>query len=202
MRIRSQLINEETGEVVSEETSTFTNAMSEEGYRFPSHKMGARMFSEVKFPIDMSHADIGRMTILSKLMVGKTNMLGYRQGRTILGYTGREIAELVDLQRRQGATFIDKMLRLRVLQKIITNSGYQYYVNPAYFMANGQRLSLDLFLLFRVELTPIVPGWVINEFLAQAHVKGISVKELNQGHQLAIEIAERILKEKRGIDGH
>ncbi len=198
MRIKSQLINEATGEVISEEVKQFTNAMSEDGYRFPSHKMGARIFSDVKFPPDMSHADIGRMTILSKLMIGRTNMLGYRQGRSIEGYTAGEIAGLVDLQKRQGMTFVNKMLRLRVIQKVITNAGIQYYINPAYFMANGQRLSLDLFLLFRLELTPIVPKWVIGEFLQQAHVKGISVKDLNQDHRLAIEIAERILKESQG----
>jgi hypothetical protein len=59
-------------------------------------------------------------------------------------------------------------------------------------MAAGHRLSLDLFLLFRAEITPIIPSWVINEFLMQARVKqrytGVSLK------QDALKEAEQIIE--------
>lgn len=171
MKIKSQLINEETGEVLVESENNFTNSMTDEGYRIPSHKMGARMFSNVPFPAGMTDAEIGKMARLAKLMVSKTNMLGYRDGRGIQAYTAGEIAELAGLGARRGIPFVNKMLRLHVLQKVVTSAGASFYINPAYFMANGQRLSLDLFLLFREELKGVVPVWAMNEFLQQAHEK-------------------------------
>jgi len=74
---------------------------------------------------------------------------------------------------------------LHVLQVIDTTSGRQYYINPAYFMPSGKRLSLDLFLLFRNDLKDILPPWVREEFLRQADVKR---------HPGALNEAEYLLK--------
>jgi len=145
--------------------------MNEDGYRFPAHKAGARLFDDITFPYSMTPAEIGRMTLLSKVMIGGTNMMGYRKGRNIYAYSATDIMELARLQPRNGRRFIRKMLDLRVMQRIETNSGIQYYINPAYFMAAGHRLSLDLFLLFRDELSQIVPAWVTSYFLRQAKTK-------------------------------
>ena len=62
------------------------------------------------------------------------------------------------------------MVRLHVMRKV---DGVGFYINPAYFMANGQRLSLDLFLLFKEDLKPIIPSWVIIEFIRQAKEKQV-----------------------------
>lgn len=51
--------------------------------------------------------------------------------------------------------------------------GVGFYINPAYFMANGQRLSLDLFLLFKEDLKAVIPSWVIIEFIRQAKEKQV-----------------------------
>ena len=160
------------GEIVSERISEFSEAINDEGYRFPSHKLGARMFSDVQFPREMRLEDVGAMAIISRhYLVGTSNMIGYREGRSIKPYTGPEIGELVHMPARTGRRFIAKMLRLRVMQRVITNSGPQFYVNPAYFMRSGQRLTLDLFLLFRDDLTPLVPKWAMHEFLRMARDK-------------------------------
>ena len=63
------------------------------------------------------------------------------------------------------------MLKLRVMRRWQSDGQAQYYVNPAYFMRSGQRLSLDLFLLFREELTPLLPPEIMEEFLKQARDK-------------------------------
>lgn len=161
------------GEVISEKNERFADALNDEGYRFPSHKIGARIFSDVKFPNNVTDTEIGKMTRLSKVMIGKTNMLGYRKYRDIIPYTIKEIGEIVGLCEERGRKFVNRMCKLRMMQEITTNSGKQYYINPAYFMASGQRLSLDLFLLFRNELTTILPKWVITSFLMQAQVKKV-----------------------------
>jgi hypothetical protein len=168
-----QVINEKTGEVYHVDAQYFSECMTDEGYRFPYHKAGARLFEGVMFPSGMTDAEIGRMCILSKLMIGQTNMLGYRRGKNIMAYTAQEIGELIRVKRTQALRFVNRMCKFRVMQRINTNSGSQYYLNPAYFMASGKRLSLDLFLLFRDEITPILPAWVINDFLRQAKEKQV-----------------------------
>jgi len=168
---KKQLIHQGTGEILREGYRHYTEAMNEEGYRFPSHKAGARIFEGITFPVEMTVDEIGRMTLLSKLMIGATNMLGYRRGRNIMAYSILEIGELARLKNWRGRKFVNRMCKMRVMQRIDTNSGAQYYINPAYFMASGHRLSLDLFLLFRDELKQIVPAWVMNDFLRQAGTK-------------------------------
>lgn len=178
MREKKQYIKS-SGEIVKENINVFSDPFNDEGYRFPSHKRGARLFADVKFPIEMSFSDKGRMVELSKLMIRKSNMLGYRQSGRIEAYTASEIVELVELSEERGRQFIVKMLHLHVLQRVEVNGKPQYYINPAYFMANGQRLTLDLFLLFRDELTPLLPAWVMCEFLRQARDKAVLGSDAN-----------------------
>jgi len=174
---KRQHINDK-GEIVNETFNRYPDAMTDEGYRIPSHKLGARLFADVQFPKEMLYIDIGRMTVLSKLMIRRTNMLGYRVGRRIEAYTTYEIGGLVGLRSEsQRYAFINRMLKLRVMQRVDINGKSQYYINPAYFMSAGQRLSLDLFLLFREELAPIVPLWAMRSFLCQAREKEVPAVE-------------------------
>ncbi len=168
---KQQWINQSTGQIVNESTQVVNDTFTEDGYRFPWHKKGARLFDDVQFPAEMTDADIGKMTRLSKLMISKTNALGYRQGRKIMAYNINELCHLLDMSYKGGWEFIHKMFDLHVMLPIKTSSETIIYINPAYFMANGQRLSLDLFLLFKEELAPIVPAWVMDSFLRQALVK-------------------------------
>lgn len=172
MKKRTQIIGKH-GEVVSDQVLPYRAVLTEEGYLVPLHKLGAKIFADIQFPNVMTHTEIGRMTCLSKLMIGKTNLLGYRKGRSIEDYTEKEIAAIVGLQyNRHGRHFIKKMYDLNVMRK--TKTGI--YINPMYFMT-GQRLSLDLFLIFRDELKDFLPEWVMAEFLRQAKVKAIAEQE-------------------------
>ena len=177
---RYQIIDTLTGDIKGDADGLYPEPMTDEGYRFPAHKLGARMFGDVDFPEGMTDAEIGKMARLARhYMIASTNMLGYRDRREIKPYTGREIGEIVGLsaasKRKQ---FVSKMCRFKMLQRIHTNSGYQFYVNPAYFMANGKRLSLDLFLLFRDELTPLLPDEIMDSFLRQARDKAVITSDV------------------------
>lgn len=165
---RTQLINDD-GEILKDRNERFTQAMTIEGYRFPSHKAGARLFRDVKLPKEISYQDKGRMYDLSQLMIGNTNLIGYKQDGKIYGYTDSEIGELVDLSGKRCKEFIKRMLANKVIKKL--DAGY--YINPAFFMSTGQRLSLELFIHFQDELIPLLPKWVIDEFLLQARSKQI-----------------------------
>lgn len=155
------------GELLKEKNIQFTESMNEEGYRFPSHKAGARLFRDVQLPKEINYPDKGRLYDLSQLMVGNTNLIGYKQSGRIHGYTANEICELVNLKGSRGRVFMSKMLKYKVIKKL--DAGF--YMNPAYFMSTGQRLSLDLFIHFQEELIPLLPKWVVWEFLAKAQSK-------------------------------
>lgn len=180
------VVNRRTGEIV-DKRSLFPEPLNDVGYRVPSHRSGTRLFDSVPFPDEMSDADIGRMVRLSRLMVGNTNMLGYRNRGQISPYTATELYQISGMSERRGREFIRRMEEYRVIQPVTTNSGVQYYVNPAYFMRSGQRLTLDLFLLFRDELHGLLPVWVRHQFLSQAKVREIPYNPVAE--------AERILQE-------
>ena len=95
---RYQIVDTLTGQVKGDAGGLFPEPMTSEGYHFPSHKLGARMFADVDFPIGMQLSDIGRMAIISRrYLVGSSNMIGYRQHNDIKPYTAREIGGLVGL---------------------------------------------------------------------------------------------------------
>ena len=160
--------NPKTGEIYSVKKEVFSDSMNEEGYRFPSHKLGARMFSDIQFPKEITHAEIGKMTVLARSMIAKTNMLGYRNGSNILPYNIEEIGAKVGLyNKRCSKEFVWRMCQLGLMRRVDSVNGSFYYINPAYFMANGQRLSLELFILFQNELKILLPQWAIVHFLNQ-----------------------------------
>ena len=155
------------GELLGEKNVQFSESMNEEGYRFPSHKAGARLFRDVQLPKEINYPDKGRLYDLSQLMVGNSNLIGYKQGGRIHGYTVQELCSLVNLKGSRGREFFTKMLKHKVIKKL--DAGF--YMNPAYFMSTGQRLSLELFINFQEELVPLLPKWVITEFLNKAQAK-------------------------------
>lgn len=160
--------------MVSSHEQKFSDIMTSEGYRVPYHKLGARLFSEVAFPKEMTVADIGRMTILSKMMIPQSNMLGYRSGKKILPYIDEDIAIAVGLATRPCKTFIRKMIKLHVLHRAKTTVGDSVYiVNPAYFMSCGQRLTVDMFVIFQKDLAPLLPDWVILDFVKRVREKQV-----------------------------
>lgn len=167
--IRNIRMINDNGEPVKEFNQHFTESMNEEGYRFPGHKAGARLFRDVKLPKNITYQDKGRLYDLSQEMVGNTNLIGCRSGGKILGYTVDEIGELVNLSGKRGREFVRRMIQNNILRKL--DAGY--YMNPAFFMSTGQRLSLELFIHFQDALAPLLPKWAINEFLMQARQKKV-----------------------------
>ncbi len=169
--LNEHTMKDDKGNIIQSKTDYFTDSMTDEGYRIPYHKLGARIFSEVRFPPGITHNEIGKMTLLSKVMVGDSNALGYRSHGDIIYYTPQEIGELVRLKRSKAFRFVNRMCQFRVLQQVTTKSDTAYYINPAYFMASGKRLNLNLYLLFQDDLKDIIPQWAKAEFTKQAQVK-------------------------------
>lgn len=164
-------VDHKTGHIYSQKAQFIEDILTEEGYRVPSHKSGFKSFDEIPLPSAMTYPEKGRMCDLARRMISTTNMLGYRKGGQILAYSAESIIEVVQLSPRRGRQFIDKMIALGVMQKIIRKYGEveneEFYINPAYFFA-GKRISFNLYLLFREHLDPILPSWVRADFLMAA----------------------------------
>lgn len=165
-------IDEKTAEVKKEKQFYYEDSFNVGGYKVPYHKAGAKVFFDVGFPKEMTDSEIGKMTRLAKLMVADSNMLGYRTKFGIRAYTSEHLIKIVGLSPRRGRQFIDKMMRLGIMQLSLRKYGdiqcIEYYINPAYFFA-GKRISFNLYLLFRERLDPILTPYAKEAFWKMAN---------------------------------
>jgi len=155
------------GEVFNEKEIKLPDRFNEEGYLIPYNKRGSKMFADVPFPDRMNDAEIGKTARLAKLMVSTSNLLGYRTKTGIKPYTEKQLIEIVGLSSYRGKEYISKMINVGMMQRnkriIGEVESEEFYLNPAYFFA-GKRISLNLYLLFRENLDPILSDWAKKEF--------------------------------------
>lgn len=160
-------VDMKTGEVFKEKELKIPDTFTEDGYLIPYNKRGSKMFADVPFPKEMNDSEIGKTARLAKLMVSTSNMLGYRARTGITPYNEKQLIDIVGLSPYRGKLYINKMIKLGVIQinkRIIGNiECEEYYLNPAYFFA-GKRLNLNLYLLFREHLDPVLSEWAKKVF--------------------------------------
>jgi hypothetical protein len=189
-RVERVVVTMVGGEIVSQKSQSYRSKMSKEGYRFNSTKAGVTVYSDVPYPSDMTRLETGAMTWIARNnLVGDSGMIGYRSHGKIVAYTSSEIARLGGYAERQGRSFIKKMLRLGILQRLDTREGVQFYANPVYFKANGKLVPLNLFLLFQKDLERVLEPWVVKRFLMQAGER--SLKAVDVAHE-AQQVAEEV----------
>ena len=111
------------------------------------------------------------MTTLAKKMCPKTNMLGYRGNGGARPYNVDKIGAVIGLKSSQSYSFVRKMMRLGMMAEVkIKSEGSvetQYYINPIYFFS-GNRISLNLYLIFHHHLDRHLPWWVVHKFTEEA----------------------------------
>ncbi len=161
-------IDETTGEIVNKKVRHIAVQFDEaKGYLFWARKSFAKSFLDVPFPGGLTHAELGKLAILSKHMWANTNMLGYRGNGGARPYTIVQIGGLVGLKEYQAGVFVRKLERKGVIAraKVETEgrSEIQFYVNPIYFFSSN-RIPLNLYLIFREQLDKVLPAWVKEEF--------------------------------------
>ena len=171
MQKKTMYIDEQTGEIVGQKSRYVGNRFDpEKGYLFRNQAGGFSQFYDVPFPPEMTDIEIGRMTRLAKKMWGKTNMIGYRGNGGVKPYDIDGMARIIGLGRRQTYSFIKKMIDLGVMAKVKIEShgkiDYQYYINPLYYNSSN-RISLNLYLIFRRQLDPYIPAWAQKRFIEQ-----------------------------------
>ncbi len=132
------------------------------GCTFWEHKPSVKMFACVPYPDELNDRDIGRLVTLSKKIWADTNAIGAPLEPFDVDRTG----EVVRLKRRSVGEWLNKMIGLGIIARDGANV---YYFNPMYF-ASSNRLSLNLYLLFRKQLDRVLPDWVKDRF-AELKVK-------------------------------
>lgn len=168
---QTRLINS-NGEVIKNKVHHIAAAFDEEkGYLFWARKSHAKSFLDTPYPPGMTHTEIGRIAVLAKKIWSNTNMLGYRGNGGVKPYDVEQIGKIIELGPRQAARFIDKMIKVGMMARVRVDSGgkkeTQYYINPIFYFS-GNRISLNLYLIFKEQLDRVLPEWVKVEYMKQS----------------------------------
>ncbi len=168
---QTRLINRQTGEVVRSSSHPIAPMFDEEkGYLFWPRKSFMKSFLDIDFPKEMSFKEIGQMTALAKKMCPKTNMLGYRGNGGTRPYNADKIGAVIGLKPSQSYSFVRKMIKLGIMAAIKIKTGdsveTQYYVNPIYYFS-GNRINLNLYLIFHKQLDQYIPEYAQEEYRKQ-----------------------------------
>lgn len=168
---QTRLISNE-GEVIKNRVHHIAAAFDEEkGYLFWIRKTHTKSFADTPYPPSMTHTEIGRMAVLAKRIWSNTNMLGYRGNGGVKPYDVEQIGKTVDLGPRQAARFVEKMIKVGMMARVrVDSSGKketQYYINPIFYFS-GNRISLNLYLIFKEQLDKVLPEWVKAEYMKQS----------------------------------
>jgi hypothetical protein len=163
------------GEILNTKVTPYKDRFDDEkGYFLYSNGQSINGKAGVFFPGGLSKLDIGNLAILSRYLVGNTNMLGYRGNKSVKAMNVEQIAKVIGVNKRQGYNFLNKMMKHAMIGKVTIETGssidVQYYVNPIYFM-NGRNLNLNLYLLFREQIEEHIPGWAQQRFEELREVK-------------------------------
>jgi hypothetical protein len=156
-----------TGEIMNQRQAVqyFAPRFSQsKGYLFRNQKGMVRWFPDIPLPEEMTMIDCGRMLKLSKYIHSDDNCFGYRGHGGFRPYSAIELGTFVGLNEEQSIKFMRRMTRLKIIKERTSLLGDKlYFANPLYFFANN-RISLTLYSIFREELEPYLPPWVIEEF--------------------------------------
>lgn len=165
---RFQIVNKKTGEVVyNVPLGYFPPRFDEErGYLFWNQKSQSAQYADVDFPAEMNMVDRGRLATLAKRIWVNTNCIGKRCRNGSKQFEPcdlDDIGQIIGLSPRYAKEWLDKMIVLGVMALVevtVENQrDTQYYINPIYY-SSSDRLSLNLYLLFRRQLDRHLPEWV------------------------------------------
>jgi len=168
--MRYRITDNFTGQITDTD-NLHPETMTEEGYLVPARKAGSRSFRAAVLPAEVTIPEKGALWELATYhMVAGVNLIGHRTKTGFTGYSAASIGDLVGLHSRsKRSKFLNKMLRLRIMHRVKDSRGeWLYFINPAYHMAPGWRLSATLYSFFSKELDPILPEDIRKEFRRRA----------------------------------
>jgi hypothetical protein len=159
------IINPDTGEF-TEKKRYIDSLYSKRGYVLKYNNDYIKLFLDKGLPDECSLVDCGKFYKLIRYIVGENQLLGYRSGN-INPLTINKMSELFSCSERQTRRFLKQMKDYKVIKEVCINDVKWYAVNPLYAL-KSKYLSLTTFIIFQEELMPILPNWVIQNFMQEA----------------------------------
>jgi len=133
-----------------------------------------KLFFDKGLPDECTLVDCGKFYKIIKYIVGENQLLGYRSDR-LRPLTVEKMSEMFDCTDRQTRKFLKKMKDSRIIKEVLINDTKWYAVNPLYAL-KSKYVSLTTFIIFQEELLPVLPQWVINNFMQEARQLEYEVK--------------------------
>jgi hypothetical protein len=157
-------------------TAKFSDSFNiDKGYRLRRTLMGSCQYNCIDFPSEISFSDIGKVTVLARkyLMVG--NALGYKKNNRIYLFKSvEEIGKAVGISSKtQCYGFMKRMFDFAIIRKV--DNGF--YVNPVFFIKNGEWLTFDLFAIFYMEVRVLIPASLYRQMFEACMDKGLLNEE-------------------------
>lgn len=165
---RTQYIERESGELLSENEKMVSSQFDVRGYLFWSRKKGARMFHDSILPKELTFTEQGQITHLAHNLDPISNMLIKRgQSSRNSPMTRNDLEKILKLKERQLRTLINKSKRLGVIAEVKTvvdkKKISEFYLNPIYFHSSS-RISVELYEIFSESLDEVLPLWAKIKF--------------------------------------
>ena len=165
-------------------SSRFTDSFKKDkGYRLPRGKMGSCQYNCADFPEELSFADIGRLTVLTRKYLMTGNALGYKKNNRIYYFkSASEIGNSVSMNSRGHiGEFVSRMQKYAIIKKF---KG-KFYVNPVFFLKNGELLTFELFAMFYMSVRVMLPSALYCQMFEACMDKGLlSMEEYQQAKSL------------------
>lgn len=171
---KETIINPETGEF-TEKQRYIDSLYSRKGYVLKYNNDYIKLFLDNGLPEECSLIDCGKFYRLIRYIIGENQLLGYRSGK-IKPLTIEKMSGIFKCSDRQTRRFIKQMKDLRVIKEVCINDVKWYAVNPLYAL-KSKYLSLTTFVIFQDELMPILPNWVLNNFMSEAITDKVEIKK-------------------------
>lgn len=171
---RETIINPETGEF-TEKQKYIDSLYSKRGYVLKYNNDYIKLFLDNGLPKECSLIDCGKFYRLIRYIIGENQLLGYRSSK-IKPLTVEKMSEMFKCSDRQTRRFLKQMKDLKVIKEVCINDVKWYAVNPLYAL-KSKYLSPTTFIIFQDELVPVLPNWVLNNFMSEAITDKVEIKK-------------------------
>lgn len=147
------------GEVRSEQYEKMRSRWHEDkGFKLYHNQTVINGFQDSPIPNGVTKSELGQLYILTKYLVGSSNMLGYRGNKNSVNPLDiKDFAKVLETSNKSAYRFIQKMNSLEIIAKVTVQIAetnvIQYYMNPIYFN-RGKYINLNLYLLFQASIEP------------------------------------------------
>lgn len=171
---KETIVNPETGEF-TEKFRYVDSLYSKKGYVMKYNNDYIKLFLDNGLPEQCSLLDCGKFYRLIRYIIGENQLLGYRSGK-IKPLTINKMSEIFKCSDRQTRRFLKQMKEIKVIKEVCINDIKWYAVNPLYAL-KSKYLSPTTFIIFQDELIPILPKWVLNNFMSEAITDKVEIKK-------------------------